>query len=89
LLGLLQATSSPAAPRPPLYWEFQGSQALRAGPWKLFRPRPQVPAQLYHLQRDPGESQDLAAAEPAWTTALLALLEAARVESPLFPLARQ
>ncbi len=38
--------------------------ALRQGPWKLVQNSPFEPYQLYHLDRDPMETADLAAAEP-------------------------
>lgn len=43
----------------------QAYHALIRGPWKLLRNSPYSPLELYHLDRDPRELTDLAAAEPA------------------------
>jgi arylsulfatase A-like enzyme len=43
--------------------------AVRSGPWKLHMPR----KELYHLERDPSESIDLAAAHPEVVERLAAL----------------
>ena len=67
-------------PRPPhdtLYWRFGEQMAIRRGPWKLVRwgfnetrdPDETWP-KLYDLAADPGESRDLAAAEPERVTEL-------------------
>ncbi|WP_323120206.1 arylsulfatase [Burkholderia alba] len=56
-------------------WELFGMRAVRQGDWKaVFIPQPVGPGewQLYDLARDPGETRDLAAAEPARLDALLA-----------------
>lgn len=48
-------------------WELFGRCAIRRGDWKaLFAPPPEGPGewQLYNLARDPGETHDLAPAEP-------------------------
>jgi arylsulfatase A-like enzyme len=39
--------------------------ALRRGPWKLIRDGETGAMQLFHLERDPGETRDLSAEEPA------------------------
>ena len=49
---------------PHLYWEFRGQTAVRWGPWKAIRPGPQRAWELYQLDQDPSESNDLAAAHP-------------------------
>jgi arylsulfatase A-like enzyme len=47
--------------------------SVRRGPWKLIVPRdPALPAELYDLQRDPGERANRAAAEPRLAAALRA-----------------
>ncbi len=47
-----------------LYWRVGGQAAFRSGDWKIHRTRG-GPWQFYDLARDPGETGDLAAAEPA------------------------
>lgn len=61
-------------------------------PWKLYRNEGAKRPKLYRLDRDPGETRDLAAAEPATTERLFAALEQwkaahplARDEEPLTP----
>ncbi|KAK0521438.1 hypothetical protein OC835_006885 [Tilletia horrida] len=60
-------------------WELFGQQAIRRGRWKaVFIPKPSGPErwQLFDLERDPGEREDLAEREPEvlarlvedWTT---------------------
>jgi arylsulfatase A-like enzyme len=39
-------------------------QAIRRGDWKLLRPTPNAPYELYNLKDDPFEKKDLAQAEP-------------------------
>lgn len=56
-------------------WELFGRRAVRQGDWKaVFIPAPAGPGvwQLYDLARDPGETRDLAAVEPARLQTLLA-----------------
>jgi arylsulfatase A-like enzyme len=64
-----------------LYWRYGPYQAaLRAGDWKIVQfgvGENKHPAwELYNLARDPGETRDLAAAEPARLRALVAEFEA-------------
>ncbi len=57
-------------------WELFGRRAIRQGDWKaLHLPAPYGPRawQLYNLATDPGEIEDLAAAEPDKLAELLAL----------------
>jgi arylsulfatase A-like enzyme len=77
-----------------LYFEFQelgGRQAVREGPWKLVhldirseRPR----YELYNLDTDPGEENDLAAAKPEIVEHLKGLMREAHVPNPDFPVLR-
>jgi arylsulfatase A-like enzyme len=74
-----------------LYWEFHeggGRLALRQGDWKIVRTdvlaKPDGPVQLFNLARDPAETTDLAAREPARARAMTELMRGARVDSPVF-----
>lgn len=86
LLPLLEGRAASLATRSPLYWEFQGAQALREDAWKLLRPRPGAAPLLFDLAQDPGETQDLAASQPERVAKMLELMERQRTESALFPL---
>jgi arylsulfatase A-like enzyme len=75
-----------------LYWEFHeknGRLALRQGEWKLVRYDVFAPekttTELYNLETDPGEENNVAEANPEITTKLLQLLESARTPSEDFP----
>lgn len=72
-----------------LYWEFhelQGRQAIRSGQWKGVRygvsEDPDGPLELYDLEADPGESNNLAAEHPEVVAKLSKLLAEARTEHP-------
>jgi arylsulfatase len=69
-----------------LYWEYHGSQALRAGDWKVVRRRGQDALELYDLKRDVGERHNLAGAQPEVVARLTGLLQRARSASDHFPL---
>ncbi|MEZ6195580.1 MAG: sulfatase-like hydrolase/transferase [Planctomycetota bacterium] len=72
-----------------LYWEnHQREQALRRGPWKLFRPHPRAPLELYDVASDPDETRNLARTRPEIAAELLPRLERARTTSREFPLVK-
>jgi len=73
-----------------LYWEFhevKTRRALRQGDWKLvqYNVAENGRPELYHLGRDPSETRDLAAQEPDRVKAMLAIMEARRSPSLIFP----
>ncbi len=74
-----------------LYFEFQelgGRQAVREGPWKLVHldiRGAHSRYELYNLDEDPGEENDLAAAKPDIMDHLQELMREAHVPNPDFP----
>jgi arylsulfatase A-like enzyme len=69
-------------------WELFGRMAIRQGDWKAVRiPAPDGPGswQLYDLAKDPGETDDLAAAFPHRLAALIALWDAYVEETGTIP----
>lgn len=71
-----------------LYWEFyegQSGQAVRMGNWKAIRkPLNGDQVELYNLQDDLGEQQDVAAQHPELVHRALTLIDNAHVPSPLW-----
>lgn len=75
-----------------LYWEFHeagGKTALRAGPWKILQNGLNAPvpgrAELYRLDRDPGEHHNLALEHPRKLKILLERMHTSRTPSQDFP----
>ena len=69
-----------------LYWELGGRQGVRMGRWKAVRPRLKRKIQLYDLDKDIGEQNDVADAEPEILTKMAELMRTGRTESDVFPL---
>jgi arylsulfatase A len=71
-----------------LYWEFHErgfQQAVRMGAWKAVRLQKDGPLELYNLDADPGEGQNVAATNPAVVKRIEAYLATARTDSPQWP----
>jgi arylsulfatase A-like enzyme len=78
----------PQPTRPFFYWEFHErgfQQAVRMGQWKAVRLKPGEPLELYHLERDQAEKQNVAAANPDVVAKIEAYLKTARTESARWP----
>jgi arylsulfatase A-like enzyme len=73
--SLLPAFSRELADRPPMFWEHEGNAAVRIGKWKLVRKYP-GPWELYDMERDRTELNDLAAAQPERVQDMAAQYEA-------------
>ncbi len=58
----------------PIYWEHEGNAAMRWGDWKLVREY-QKPWELYAMDLDRTEMNDLAASQPAKRNEMVALWE--------------
>ena len=60
----------------PIFWEHEGNRALRDGKWKLVAKGPGGKWELYDMDTDRTETNDLAAEEPARVKELVAKWEA-------------
>lgn len=69
-----------------LYWELQGQQAVRMGRWKAVRLKPNQKIQLYDLDKDIGEQNDVAGVRPEIVTKMADIMKTGRAESDVFPL---
>lgn len=75
-----------------LYWEFHErgfQQAVRMGDWKAVRPKLGAPLELYQLSTDPGETNNVAAANPKIIARLEDYLKTARTDSPTWPVSAE
>ena len=59
----------------PLYWDFSGNHAVRAGDWKLVAERGQD-WELYDLSQDRSETHNLAGENPEQVTKLAGMYDA-------------
>lgn len=73
-----------------LYWEFHeraaSNQAVRTDNWKGVRHGPSSPLELYDLDTDIGEQNDIAAGHPEVVGRIEEIMERARGESQIWPL---
>jgi arylsulfatase A len=75
-----------------LYWEFHeqgGKQAVLWGNWKgvklQAKQNPNAPIELYDLQKDPAETNNVAAQNPAVVQKIKKMMQEAHVENKDFP----
>lgn len=76
-----------------LYWEFHNeiwssSQAIRMGNWKGIRRKPGAALEIYDLEKDVAERQDVASDYPEIVEKVEAYMDGARTESRIWPLGR-
>lgn len=69
-----------------LYWEYVGKQAVRMGKWKEVKPGIDKEIELYDLENDVSEKNNVADQHPEIVAKIDELLKTARTESELFPL---
>ncbi len=72
----------------PMYWEFfeKGfQQAVRKGNWKAIRPAVGDPLQLYDLDRDLSETNDIASKHPTIVSEMESILNSVRTPSRNWP----
>ena len=80
----------PAPSREYFYWELHeksvGSiQAIRWDNWKVVRPEPSAPLELYNLEKDLGERQNLATQHPDLVDRAARAMRQARTPDPDWP----
>ncbi len=68
-------TEGADSPHRSLFFSYRSHAALRMGPWKIVREKPTHDWRLFHLERDPGERQNLAAKLPEKVAELSAEFE--------------
>jgi arylsulfatase A-like enzyme len=70
------------------YWEFYErgfQQAVRMGNWKGVKPKMSGPVELYDLEIDIGEKNDVAARNPGVVKKIESIMASAHVDNPNFP----
>jgi arylsulfatase len=73
--SLRPAFEADGLPERPMFWEHEGNAAVRVGRWKLVRKFPD-PWELYDLDTDRTELNDVSAQHPARVQEMLALYQA-------------
>jgi arylsulfatase A-like enzyme len=86
-LPALLGNSAGQKQHPYLYWEFKTQRAVRLGPWKSVQRSPGSAVELYDLKTDLGETNDVAAANPAVVKRVKAAFAEAHSDCKHFPFA--
>ena len=69
----------------PLYWEHVGNRGIRIGAWKLVASKPDLEWELYDMQADRSELDDLSSKMPEKRTELIAIYEKWADENGILP----
>lgn len=92
LLPTFLGNSKEQKQHPYLYWEFHenkfSDQAVRNGKWKAVRHDPDAKTELYNLEVDPKEQNNLASTNPDVVSEMEKLLDNSRIVNPYFQLKR-
>lgn len=83
--SLVPAFANRPLERDALYWEHEGNRAVQAGPWKLVAKGPAGRWELYDLEKDRTEMNDLAGAQPERVKELAAKWETWAKRSHVLP----
>jgi arylsulfatase A-like enzyme len=73
------------------YWEMNEapvSRAVRKGPWKLLDFPSEGRVELYNIENDGGEADDVSSSHPTMVEELRAMMDAERLPSPFWDFAR-
>jgi arylsulfatase len=70
----------------PIFWEHEANRAVRDGKWKLVAKGQQGAWELYDMEADGTEMNDLAAKDPARVKAMAAQWQAWAEENKVLPL---
>ena len=73
LWPVLEGKQQTVSREAPLFWERAGNRAVREGKWKLVSSYPSLTWELYDLENDRGETQDVADQHPEIVNRLSAL----------------
>lgn len=83
--SLLDTIKGMSSARRPIFWEHEGNRALRQGPWKLVAKHDR-PWELYHLDDDRTETNDVAGEYPSVTRELSGLWQTHAKRTQVLPL---
>ncbi|MDP7016900.1 MAG: arylsulfatase [Pirellulaceae bacterium] len=84
--SLVPAFSGKQIEREALYWEHEGNRAVRVGKWKLVAKGEKGPWELYDLDKDRTERNDLSEAQPERAEKMAALWQAYAERANVLPL---
>jgi arylsulfatase A-like enzyme len=83
--SLAPAFENKSIQREAIFWEHEGNRALRAGPWKLVAKGPAGKWELYDLDADRSEMNDLAGQQPERVREMVAKWEAWAKRAQVLP----